>query len=95
MDAIASKISQRRRQILVHSIIYYRLGDSIITDYQWADWAKELVQLQEQYPDIAKTCPLADAFEDFDVSTGFNLPLGDPHYHAIAKWLLEYERKGR
>lgn len=93
MTEIASKINQRRRQILVHSIIYYRLGDSVISDFQWAEWAKELCALQERHPEIAKGCVLAEAFAGFDASTGFNLPLGDPHYHAVARWLLAYSKK--
>ena len=92
-DAVAEKISRRRRQILVHSIIYYRLGDSIVSDFKWAEWAKELCALQEQYPDIAKACPLDDAFKGFDASTGFLLPLGDPHYHAVARRLLDYHKE--
>ena len=93
MEEIASKINQRRRQILVHSIIYYRLGDSVISDFQWAEWANELHALQEQHPEIAKNCISAKEFEGFDASTGFHLPLGDPHYRAVAEWLLNYHRK--
>ena len=93
MNEIASKINQRRRQILVHSIIYYRLGDSIISDFKWQEWANELHDLQEKHPEIAKNCIFAKEFEGFDASTGFHLPLGDPHYHAVARWLLDYHRK--
>jgi hypothetical protein len=92
-EEIAAKISQRRRQILVHSIIYYRLDDSIIPDHKWAEWARELVDLQEKYPKIAETCELAAAFKGFDASTGYDLPLGDAHYHTVAEWLLDYHRR--
>lgn len=77
-DVIAKLIERRRRQLIVHSVIYYKLGESIIGDYDWSMWAKELVELQEQYPNIAKTCPYAEAFEGFDGSTGMDLPLDDP-----------------
>ena len=90
---IAAKIAQRRRQILVHSIIYYRIHTSIVPDHKWAEWARELVALQAQYPEIAAACPLAEAFEDFDASTGYDLPLGDPHYGGVARWLLEYHQR--
>lgn len=92
-EEIAAKISRRRRQILVHSIIYYRLNDTIVPDHKWAEWAKELVALQKQYPEIAETCELAAAFKDFDASTGYDLPLGDAHYYAVAEWLLDYHRR--
>ena len=89
-DDIAAKIAQRRRQILVHSILYYRFGDIIIPDYKWAEWAKELTVLQEQYPEIAEQGPYAEAFKGFDPSTGYNLPLGDPAAYSRAVWLLDY-----
>lgn len=55
-EKIKELIGRRRRQILVHSIIYYRLNDNLIPDSTWAAWAVELKQLQDQYPEIAKQC---------------------------------------
>ena len=86
--SIAKLITRRRRQILVHSVIYYRLNDNIISDQQWSEWALELENLQTQYPDIASECPLADAFKAFDHSTGKNLPLDDPWALNKAQYLL-------
>ena len=86
--SIAKLITRRRRQILVHSVIYYRLNDNIISDQQWSEWALELENLQTQHPDIASECPLADAFKDFDHSTGENLPLDDPWALNKAQYLL-------
>ena len=77
-DVVSKLIERRRRQLIVHSVIYYKLGESIIGDYDWSMWAKELAELQEQYPNIAKICPYAEAFEGFDGSTGMDLPLDDP-----------------
>ena len=74
---IAEKIQQRRLQILVHSCIYYELNGSSISDRQWDMWAKELVGLQKQYPKIAEKVMWANAFADFDGTTGFNLPIRD------------------
>ena len=74
---VAELIQQRRLQILVHSCIYYELNRNKITDAKWDSWAKELVQLQAQYPDIAKGVRYAEAFAGFDGSTGFDLPLKD------------------
>lgn len=71
-------IKRRRLQLLVHSCIYYRLNDNIITDHTFDMWSVELVNLQKQYPaEAAKTC-YADAFKDWDGSTGAFLPLTDP-----------------
>ena len=90
---IAELITRRRRQILVHSTIYYRFNDNIISDYQWSEWAKELCELQTKYPEIAKECILHEDFKDFDGSTGFNLPLTEPWVVRKAQQLLRYKER--
>lgn len=72
---IAELILQRRLQMLVHSYIYYELNDNIISDSTWSKWAVELADLQNKYPEIAKTVEWAEAFKDWDGSTGAFLPL--------------------
>lgn len=86
---IAAKIQQRRYQILVHSLIYYELDINIVSDHKWSEWALELVRLQKQYPDIADKVLFADAFKDFDGSTGFDLPYKDEQILNIAYRLLK------
>jgi hypothetical protein len=90
---IAELINRRRRQILVHSTIYYRFNDNIISDYQWSEWARELCELQTKYPEIAKGCILHEDFQDFDGSTGFNLPLTEPWVVRKAQQLLRYKNQ--
>lgn len=92
---IAELIAQRRRQLLVHSVIYYRMNDNIISDDKWLQWAKELVELQSKYPEIAQKQPYAEAFADFDASTGCNLPLDDPWAIEKAQYLLDLRAAGR
>lgn len=79
---IAELIQQRRLQILIHSCIYYEYNRNVISDRQFDIWAKELVQLQKDYPEIAKQVIWAEAFEGFDGSTGFDLPIKD-------KWVMQ------
>lgn len=93
-DKIAELINRRRRQILVHSIIYYRLNDNIIPDSQWTQWAVELEELQNKYPDIAAEGYHAEKFKDFDHSSGFNLPLDDPYAVIKAQQLLAMKHRG-
>lgn len=76
--SIAELLNRRRRQILVHSIIYYKMNDNLISDSTWSAWATELEELQAEYPEIAAKVPYAKEFKDFDHSTGMNLPLNDP-----------------
>ena len=91
MDRIAELITRRRRQILVHSVIYYEMNDNLIPDSQWVSWANELYELQKQYPELARTGPYAKAFENFDPSTGYNLPLNDPWAVNKARQLLAWK----
>ena len=87
---IAEKIQQRRYQMLIHSCIYYKLNDNYISDYQWSEWAKELAELQNKYPDISKEVTLYEYFEDWDGSTGVFLPLDLPWVMQKAQDLLHY-----
>lgn len=92
-DRIKALITQRRYQVLIHSIIYYKMDDNIVSDDAWAKWALELEQLQNEYPDIASQCPYAEGFKEFDHSTGMNLPLDDPWAVGKAKQLLAWRDK--
>lgn len=91
-DPIAAKIQQRRYQILVHSLLYYELDINLVSDAKWAEWGKELVELQKAHPDVASRVIFADAFKGFDASTGFNLPYCDTQVVNIAFRLLKGER---
>lgn len=92
-EAVYELISRRRRQILIHSIIYYKLDESIVTDALWASWAVELEELQKRYPEIAAKAPYAEGFEDFDHSSGYNLPLDDPSAVAKARHILRIHKQ--
>ena len=85
---IAEKIQQRRLQLLIHSCIYYELNQNVISDKKWDEWARELVRLQHDYPDISKQVMWYNAFKDWDASTGAFLPLKDEWVVKKAKILL-------
>lgn len=65
------KINYLQRFILVNSYLYYEKDDSVITDKQFDEAAKQLVKLQKGY-DINRT-QYGYAFFDFDGTTGFDL----------------------
>lgn len=81
-------MERRQRQILVHSIIYYKYDQNIISDYTWSKWAKELYVMQKANPEIAKDTALYDIFKDFDYSTGSNLPMDHEWGDRIARCLM-------
>lgn len=85
---IADLIQRRRYQILIHSCIYYNMHSNIVEDCQWDRWAKELVALQQEHQVISEKVVLYEYFEDFDGSTGFDLPIEEDWVIAIASKLL-------
>ena len=88
-NKISELINRRRRQLLVHSIIYYKMNDNTISDDTWSKWGQELEELQDKYPEIAAKQPYAKEFEGFDHSTGMSLPLNDPWGVNKARQLLQ------
>ena len=91
-EEVEERINRRRRQVLVHSCIYYKFFDSLVDDATFDKWAGELVALQQKYPEVAKKCVYADAFKNFDGSTGFDLPYYRPEIVGIAEQLLRFVR---
>ena len=85
---IAELIQQRRLQMLIHSCIYYEMDNNVISDKTWGEWAFELKDLQEKYPEISKQVVWADAFSDWDGTTGAFLPLKDEWVVKKAKQIL-------
>ncbi|AYN57762.1 DNA ligase [Arthrobacter phage DrManhattan] len=93
-DLAYALIERRRRQILVHSILYYKLDRPLIADHVYDKWAQELIRLQTDYPDIAAHVGYHDeAFQSFTSSTGFDLPLDDPAANRVARDLLTYSER--
>lgn len=68
------KIRQRRSQMLVHSFLYYHIDTSIVPDDKWQQWADELTQLQQSFPEECNIDFYDEEFKDWDGSTGCHLP---------------------
>lgn len=90
---VRAKILQRRLQILVHSALYYGMGESLVSDHTWNKWAQELVKLQKENPTISERVDYHEAFENFDGSTGFDLPYRHPEIMAKAQYLLNIHKR--
>ena len=91
-QTIAEKIKQRRRQMLVHSYLYYEKDTNIVSDSKWAEWAKELEQLQKDYPKESAEVEFAEQFVDWDGSSGAHLKYSD-NIKRVAEILLSYQEK--
>ncbi len=85
---IAQLIQRRRLQLLIHSRLYYELNTNLVADSEFDRFAYELVALQKKYPEISSRVVFAEAFEDWDGSTGAFLPLNDPWVVYKTKRLL-------
>lgn len=90
---IAEKIQQRRYQMLIHSCLYYHLNNNIISDKKWDEWARELRDLQNQYPDISKQVTLYEHFKDWDASTGAFLPITETWVVIKAKQIAGIQER--
>ena len=88
-ECIKALILRRRLQVWVHSMIYYNLNANIVSDAVWSRWAEDLECLQTMYPELASEVEYADVFEDFDHSTGANLPTDNERINSKAAYLLK------
>jgi hypothetical protein len=97
LQIIKDLIKRRRLQMLVHSYIYYKLNDNIISNATFDMWAEELIDLQEKYPEISKEVELYDIFSEFNIiGDAIRLPLEDDSRIANrARWLLQEDRRRR
>lgn len=69
-----TKASVLQRQIIVHSILYYEMSETVIEDFQFDSLSKQLVELRKQMSESEyKRTQYYYCFEDFDGSTGFYL----------------------
>ncbi|AYP68766.1 NAD-dependent DNA ligase [Bacillus phage vB_BpsS-36] len=93
---IKELINRRRRQIVLHSYLYYQLNTNIISDHTYDAWCKELAELQQKHPEESGAVEyLCKEFKDFDGSTGFHLGDADHSSHDKAMRLLRYHEKRR
>lgn len=84
----AELIDRRRRQLHVHSIIYYFLNTSIVPDATFDKWAKELVQLHEDNPKLVTQGYMWQDFATWTGDTGMHLPV-NPRIVSLAESLVQ------
>lgn len=94
LGSIEELIHHRRRQVLTHSILYYRLDASIIPDTLFDGWAYELAEVQRENPEASERVVYhREAFINFNGETGHHLPLLDLKATETAfRLLAQYNR---
>lgn len=70
----STKISFLQRVVLIHSILYYELNTTVISDSDFDLLSKQLLHLQNRAnKDELKKSQYYYVFYDFDSNTGFDL----------------------
>lgn len=91
-DNIKSEMLRRRKQILVHSCLYYQYNTNLIEDWQYDKIARRLAELQIAHPDISNNLGYHDkdfkGFGEDHCYSGFNLPRSSPEVVATAERLI-------
>lgn len=71
---MAELIDRRRRQIHVHSVMYYQWDTTLVADHVFDAWSNELVDLHRNHPDLIGVGYRPDLFADWTGDTGMHLP---------------------
>lgn len=88
-EGIQELIHRRRRQVLVHSILYYAYNTNVVPDATYDLWAQELAKVQQDHPEDSEAVEYhLEAFRGYTGETGFHLPLHDRRATNIAKTLM-------
>ena len=69
---LKTQINFLQRKIILNSIIYYELDENFISDREYDEICKQLVELHKEYGDISDT-EYGYVYYDFDGTTGFDL----------------------
>lgn len=94
-ESAITQIRQRRRQVLVHSFLYYQLNENVISDHKFDKFCNDLVKLQSDYPEESKAVEYYDDFKDFDGSSGYDLPYAQPDIQSAGYHILETHRRNK
>lgn len=94
VNAEMELINRRRRQIHVHSALYYHLGETLVDDTTFDKWSNELVRLQSDFPESTDLGYMPEVFADWTGDTGMHLP-HDERVLSLGKKLLAYETKAQ
>ena len=73
MQTLKEKIKQRRTQMLVHSYLYYKCDETLVSDDKWQKWADELREIQNANPKECNIDFFDEEFKDWNGDTGMHL----------------------
>lgn len=83
----AEVIKRLRRNMIIHSYLYYRMDEAIISDDDWQSMANDLVEIQAAHPE--PTGYFDELFADWRGDTGMHLVrLDDNYWYPECLYLL-------
>lgn len=95
-EHIKSEILRRRKQIMVHSCLYYRMSTNIISDFVYDQIGRRLANLQLEYPELSKE---VDYYYEYfcmytsECTSGYNLPIANQDVVGTAEYILKVHNK--
>lgn len=95
-EDVLLRIVQLRRQIMLHSYLYYGLNENIWEDHEWEKRAQELHKLQIEHGWNINFYD--EVFKNWTGQSGFWLPTNkglDENINRIALRILHYEKQLR
>lgn len=92
-EEMLALIRRRRRQILVHSCLYYKMSANIISDEQFDKWCAELRDLHSKYPQYMDCGVYDKEFKKWGGFSGFDLPTYEPAIVRKAEQLLRIQKE--
>lgn len=96
-NEILEKINRRENQILLHSCLYYKFNDNLLTDHAYDNLGKDLIELSQQYPLEFSASYHYSEFKDYVTSecpSGYSLHYSTTEIVSKAVLLLRlYGRK--
>lgn len=95
-QSILERIVMLRRQVLLHSYIYYSLDENVIADHEFDRRGRELFDLQKEH---GWNVNFYDSiFKHWQGQSGFWLPTNkgcDEHVNRVAARVLAHEKLNR
>lgn len=84
-SSVLELINRRRRQILVHSYLYYKMDTNLIQDHVFDKWCRELMQLHIKHPTESRRAVFWSVYKDWNGFSGYDLFTNDKDAEEWAK----------
>lgn len=97
---VEEKISYLQRRVIVHSILYYLMDSSVISDRDFDSISRQLVEMMKSIPiEVCKKSRYWYCMYNFDGNTGFDLysrltKKDKAYLSGIAKLVIDLYKSG-